>query len=349
MREKCENPFAGRMLPAVSGGGLDLEDYWIWCSSVIEGEDGRYHMFASGWPKRLGFGSHWLFNSRILHAVSGKPQGPYRLADTALGRRGREFFDGMNVHNPCIRRWKGYYYLYYMGTTYGGSVPQSEEEISSQRSTEVWNRKRIGVAVAESVYGPWVRMDTPLLEPRDCRYWDCTVTTNPAVAIQEDGTTYLIYKSRNSADGVMQLGIARAPSPTGPFERVSDEPIMRFDNRRWQVEDPYLWFQDGRFHMLFKNDFKESWDQISADWGAGMYAVSEDAVHWEIAEDSLVYTRRVQWDDGRVTVQANLERPFLLHDRNGEPTHLFLAAGDGERPYCFTHTKSLVIPIGGRI
>lgn len=317
MEKNHKNPFVNRMMPAVTGGGLDLKDYWIWCSSVIRGEDGKYHMFASGWPKELGFGSNWLFNCRILHAVSEVPQGPYRLAGTALDRRGRQYFDGMNVHNPCVRKWNGTYYLYYMGTTYGGTVPQAGDRISDQRFLEVWNKKRIGVAVSDSVYGPWKRLDAPLLEPRDCRYWDCTITTNPAVAILEDGTTYLIYKSRSSAEDILQLGVAKAPSPTGPFERLSDEPILRFENRRWQVEDPYIWFQDGRFHMLFKNDFKENWENIPCNWGAGLYAVSEDAVRWEIAEDTPVYTREVLWDDGRLTVQANLERPFLLHNENG--------------------------------
>ena len=29
----------------------------------------------------------------------------------------------MNVHNPYIRKWNQTYYLYYMGTTFGGPIP----------------------------------------------------------------------------------------------------------------------------------------------------------------------------------------------------------------------------------
>lgn len=340
-----KNPFQGRILPAVSGGGLYLEDHWVWCGSVVKGEDGRYHMFASAWPIELGFGAHWLFNCKILHAASDLPQGPYRVEGVALDRRGRQYFDGMNVHNPFVRRWNGKYYLYYMGTTYGGPVPGPGDAVSDQRFLEVWNKKRIGLAVSDSVYGPWKRRDTPLLEPRDCSHWDCTITTNPAVAILEDGTTYLLYKSRSSVENIMQLGVAKAPTPEGPFERLSEEPILRFEKKGWQIEDPYLWHQDGKFHLLFKNDFKENWDDISEDWGSGLYAVSEDCVHWDVAGDSRVYTRKVRWDDGRETVQANLERPFLLLDEQGAPTHLFLATGDGDRPYCFGHSWNMVMPI----
>lgn len=76
-----------------------------------------------------------------------------------LGRRGRTFFDGMNVHNPYIRKWNQTYYLYYMGTTFGGPIPGPGDEVDSSRFTEVWNRKRIGLATAPSVFGPWTRCD----------------------------------------------------------------------------------------------------------------------------------------------------------------------------------------------
>lgn len=42
-----QNPFKGKLLPAAKNGGFRMEDKMIWCGSVIKGEDGRYHMFAS--------------------------------------------------------------------------------------------------------------------------------------------------------------------------------------------------------------------------------------------------------------------------------------------------------------
>ncbi len=62
------------------------------------------------------------------------------------------------------------------------------------------------------------------------------------------------------------------------------------------------------------------------------------------SEDPLVYSREVLWDDRSVTTQCNLERPNLLFE-DGRPTHLFLAAGNGDAPYQFTHTWNMVIPI----
>ena len=102
----------------------------------------------------------------------------------------------MNTHNTCIKEYNGKYYLYYMGTTFGGEIPDNIN-INEHYALETWNRKRIGVAVADSIYGEFVRRDTPLLEPRDCRFWDCTITTNPSVAILPSGRTYMIYKNRS--------------------------------------------------------------------------------------------------------------------------------------------------------
>lgn len=163
------NPIYEKLSPAPVGGGFRMEGYYVWCGSVIKGDDGRYHMFASRWKKELGFHPHWVFNSEIVRAASDTPEGPYQFEEVVLKRRDRRYFDALNYHNPQIYYWNNTYYLFYMGTTYGGPIPDAETEIPSERFVEVWNRKRIGLATAPSVFGPWKRMDKPLLEPRSPR------------------------------------------------------------------------------------------------------------------------------------------------------------------------------------
>lgn len=338
------NRIRERLLPAVKNGGFASESLMIWCGSVIKGEDGRFHMFASCWDRDLGFGMNWLFNSQIVRASSDTPEGPFQLNEVVLPRRGREYFDGMNTHNPYIRFWNGTYYLYYIGTTYGGPVPRHMDEVSPERSTEVWNKKRIGLAVSDSVFGPWKRRDTPLLEPRDCSHWDCTITSNPAAAILPDGKTYLLYKSRSHANATLKIGVAAADCPEGPFDRLTDKPIFSFTNPDLHMEDPYLWYEDGKFRLLIKDDFKNSSKGICGEWGAGLYGESSDCIHWAFADEPKAYSRTVTWDDGSVTTQCNLERPFLLL-QDGKPTHLYLATGNGSQPYGFSHTWNIVMPL----
>lgn len=314
---------------------MQLDGYYIWDCSVIKAE-GKYHMFSSRWKKEYGFGWNWCFNSEICHFVADKPEGPYQFLRVVLPRRGREYFDGMNTHNTCVKEYNGKYYLYYMGTTYGGEIPDSIH-IDTDYALETWNRKRIGVAVADSIYGEFIRRDEPLLQPRDCRYWDCTITTNPSVAIMPNGKTYMIYKSRASIKNPLQLGVAVADSPDGEFTRLSDKPLFEGKRDKMSVEDPFLWYDDAKkkFCIIAKDDARDIANGVTGEWGSGFYAESEDCKDFFVGDAPKVYSRMVEWADGSTTTQGNLERPCVLFDDNGEPTHIFCATGPGSTPYFF--------------
>ena len=315
---------------------LKIDDYYVWDCSVIKA-DGKYHMFSSMWKKDLGFGWNWVFHSKIIHSVSDKPEGPYTFKNVVFERRGREFFDGMNTHNTCIKEYKGKYYLYYMGTTYGIEPPKHATEIPMELAWEIWNKKRIGLAVADDINGEFVRRDTPILEPRDCRYWDCTITTNPMVTILPNGKTYMIYKSKRAFGKPLQLGTAVADSPDGVFERISDEPLFSFDSDNSNIEDPFIWYdaKKNKFCLIAKDDVKNGEKGVTGEWGNGFYAESDNCIDFKIPENPTVYTRDVIWPDGSTSKQCNLERPSILFDENGEPTHIFCASGTGKAPYCF--------------
>lgn len=314
---------------------LELKNDYVWDCAVICAE-GKYHMFSSRWSKEFGFGWNWLYRSEIIQSVADRPEGPYRFLRVVLPHRGSDFFDGRNTHNTCIRHFGGKYYLYYMGTTYDGEVPPENEQ-TAERTLGVWNKKRIGVAVADSIYGEFVRKDTPLLAPRDNGHWDCTVTTNPAVAILPSGKTYLIYKSRAGAGAPLMLGVAVANRPDGEFRRLSDNPILQMNDPDCHIEDPFLWYDAARevFCLLAKDDSKNGSYGITGQWGSGFYAESKDCIHFEIPSASAIYSRNVMWKDGRQTLQGNMERPWVLFDEQGNPTHLFCASGAGSNPYSF--------------
>lgn len=328
------NPFENACCTVPRNGGYHMPGYHVWCASAIKGEDGKYHLFASCWEEKYGFGSNWLLRSKIAHAISETPEGPYLFHSFVFEERSHQYFDARNQHNPAIKYYDGTYYLYYFGTTFGGDIPSENGDIPKKRFTEIWNKKRIGVATSKSVYGPWKQLDEPLLEPRDCRYWDCTCTTNPSVAILPSGKTYMIYKSRSSCESPLQLGVVVANKPDGKFERISDDPIFQFENPYWFVEDPFLWYEKDHFCLLMKDDYRDDSGGITGEWGSGIYAESKDCIHWQIAKAPKAYTRVLTWDDGSVTTQCHLERANLLFE-DGKPTHLFAATANGVEPWLF--------------
>ena len=79
------------MIGTVNSSGIFFStDNYTWCSGVIKGEDGKYHMFYSRWShsKRTldddsmnyifnGF-KEWGKYSEIAHAVSDKLNGPQK-------------------------------------------------------------------------------------------------------------------------------------------------------------------------------------------------------------------------------------------------------------------------------
>lgn len=342
--------FIDRIKPAPRDGGFQMDDFWVWCGSVIKadnpGEDARFHMFASRWPKSLSFSPHWVTNSEIVRASSDTPEGPYRFEEVALPWRHRKYFDGLMTHNPVIRKFEGVYYLYYIGVTYDFDIPTPERQIREGKYPEhaelfrmAWVNKRIGLATSDSVTGPWKRLDKPLIEPRPGK-WDSLITSNPSISIREDGHTVMIYKSRRSWNDPFQLGIATAPHPRGPFIRVSDDPTFPFD-----CEDPSIWWEDGRYHVIMK-DFSGA---ICGEANAGAYAWSEDGIHWNLPKDPKAYSRTIRWDDGTETTHGNLERPSLLV-QNGHATHLFAAISDGpEMHWQSKHTRNICLPLRGAV
>ncbi len=47
------NPILSRILPAPRQGGFRMDDHFVWCGSVVPGEDGRFYMFASRWRRKI--------------------------------------------------------------------------------------------------------------------------------------------------------------------------------------------------------------------------------------------------------------------------------------------------------
>lgn len=325
-----------RLLPAPKGGGFRMNDYWTWDGSVIQGEDGRWHMFASRWPKRYPMHPGWLFLSEVVRAVSDRIEGPYEFKEVVLPARDKFFFDGRMTHNPSIRKVGDTYLLFYIGTTYGADLPEDPALMPKETvhetdlwCREIWLRKRIGLATSKSVFGPWKRSDEPILLPRQGK-WDCGITSNPSPWVLPDGSITMAFKSgyvtRGTALSPFRIGIARAKAWDQPFERVSERPVCEFKNPATIVEDPFLWHADGHFHLIMKDLSGD----VTGDKGSGLYLHSEDAIDWELGDPPLAYTRELRWDDGGAQTVGQFERPQILFDEAGRMTHLLGATALSE-------------------
>lgn len=332
IKDAGEN-FHSRLLPTKYENGFRMDGYWVWCGSSIKGDDGKYHIFASRWSNSTGFGPYWLTNSEIVHAVSDTPEGPYKFSDVALPPRGAEFWDGQMTHNPAIRKYGDTYLLYYTGTTYKGARPSKENPVTdgSPLEIEAHTQERIGLATSKSPFGPWKRLDEPILDvvPNS---WEQYLVSNAAPVVMKDGKVWLYYKGVEKLR-VHAIGLATADCPTCEYKRVSTQPL----NMGIGAEDPFIWQENGKFKALMLDHEK----RYSPDKEI-FYAVSDDGLKWCVPRNSIAVSKNVLFADGTTRKMNSTERPHVLIE-NGKPTHVFFATGetvDGKR-----YTWNMAIPL----
>lgn len=298
---------------------LQSDDYYTWGASPIKGNDGLYHLYYSRWKKEYGFLA-WVTHSEIAHAVSKEAKGPYYFSDLALPARGATYWDGLNTHNPTIHFFNGKYYLYYTGNTGDGQNMKSSLNPSHR------NNQRIGVAVSDSPYGPWIRFDKPIIDvSADSTAHDALMVANPSITQMTDGKYLMVYKAVAKKNGGIWGGpvvhlCAVSDSPTGPFKKHPN-PIFTATGSDFPAEDPYIWSQDGMYYAIVK-------DMHGSFTGKGRSLAlfySENGFDWKATETPLVSVPEIHWKNGEVTQLVHLERPQLLIEE-GKPVILFLAA-----------------------
>lgn len=339
-------PFRERIQSVPLENGLAMEDYWVWCGSPALGEEGRYHLFASRWPKSVCFAPNWTSNSEVVRAVADRPEGPYEFQEVVLPPR-PGYWDATMTHNPTIRRHGNDWILYYTGVRLvqpDGSDAPPQADLNEDDYKRAWLSKRIGIATAKSIAGPWTRRDAPILETRAGK-WDTDITSNAAPTIRPDGSAILIYKSSNGRmergpEAPLKLGVAIADHWSGPYRRGRETPLDEFNGPATDIEDPYVWWQDDHFEAIFK----DMTGDICREYHGGIHAWSSDGINWQLADAPLAYSRTLKWEDGSETIQGQFERPQLLI-QNGTPTHLFAATGNGSGFENMTRAWNMVVPL----
>lgn len=298
---------------------LELEGYYVWGCSPVMDADGRFHVFFSRWEASKGMGG-WISCSEIAHAVADRAEGPYSGIETILAPRGGGFWDGTTCHNPHIQYVDGKYCLFYMG--------------NSNKKT---NTKRIGLATAGSLHGPWKRQDKPLLDAGPKGAWDDHCTSNPSFIKNTDGQYRLYYKSWNTEEyehpvdpkirGNRKYGLAVSGKLEGPYTRYPGNPLIDYSksgNNR-QLEDGNVFTEDGKFYMLAR-------DMGRFGHEAGIILESDDGIHW--SEPMIAYFGVSRYIDQppkpkHLSKYGRFERPQVLM-QNGRPTYLFVATQGGK-------------------
>lgn len=262
--------------------------------------------------------SGWIRGSEIAHAVADSPYDRFEHQTVVLAPRAG-YWDSTTCHNPLIKKVDDTYYLFYMGNSNGKT-----------------DTKRIGIATSKNLEGPWTRMDTPCLLPGQAGMWDDHCTTNPAFLKGDDGLYWLFYKSWNTAEyaqakgavrGNRKYGLAKAKHPLGPYEKVSENPVIDFSDRpnNAQLEDAFVWKEEHRYYMIAR-------DMGFFNHEYGLILSSSDGLRW--TDPAVSYSAMKSYIQelqpaSHLKRFGRLERPMLLLDKETDKPRFLFGATQG--------------------
>jgi hypothetical protein len=189
-----------------------LKQWDYWDGQIIKGPEGKYHMFASRWDQAVGHNG-W-FNSKAIHAVSDRPEGPY--VDQGLCWPDNQSGKGHNV-TALVMPDGGYAVI-----------------VSETRPGDVF--------VSKSLHGPWQQLGSIKVDPNGFNANDGRMS-NVSMMVRQDGDYEIVARSGAimiSKDGILGPYKLQGPSI---YEGIADLP-------KNNLEDPVIWFSGGFYHIV---------------------------------------------------------------------------------------------------
>ncbi|NWK55553.1 sulfatase-like hydrolase/transferase [Verrucomicrobiaceae bacterium N1E253] len=299
------------------------KDWFNWGGSIIKGQDNHYYLFYSRWPKSISFYA-WLTHSEVAVAKAPTASGPWTYQYTALKGRGGKHWDEITAHNPKIKRFNGKYYLYYISTNAGlnneALVATAKKGYSHPNWRTLRYNQRCGVAVADSLNGPWIRFDHPCVEPKPPVH---EITVNPAVTQKPDGSFLMLIKGDKfpKKGGQRVQGIALSDKPEGPFTIQPQLAISDFD-----TEDASIWFDRTR---------QRYYANFHAHTYFGMIT-STDGIHWQKAKQFHFAPKAFKSADGSTFKGKRMERPNVYIGASDQPEVFISSYRKGNETGIFT-------------
>ena len=297
---------------------LQEKDWHVWCNAPILDDKGKVHLFVSRWPIKDGFNTGWHTSCEIAHYKADKAEGPYTYVDTVLKGDGKEgSWRQQGTHNVTVVRLPDKRYAMLFIANAGGKRGEGGFPAN----------QKIGLMLADKPEGPWklagqdgLILDVPA-EPAVWSHGSVVGVNNPTLLPMPDGRFFLYYKAMKPGTGeVRKMGLAIADKVEGPY-RFEKESLT---SNQGTIEDGFAFRLDGQVNLLVTDCHGEG-------SGGGMIYHSADGIHFEPKEirafealDS--YMKR--WDKpAKAWAPWALQRPALLLDKNGLPSHLFAPCG----------------------
>jgi hypothetical protein len=201
------------VLPRDPQNGLEdstLKQWYYWDGKIIQGPDGKYHMFASRWDQARGHNG-W-FGSKAVQAVSDNVTGPY--LDQGLLWPDNQGGKGHNV--TALTLPDGTYAVV----------------VSETRPGDVF--------VSKSLDGPWEHLGSLKFATNGVSTRGAT--SNDSILLRPDGNFEIIARPGAimiSTNGILGPYVIQGPSI---YRGIPGLP-------QYNLEDPVIWYSGGLYHV----------------------------------------------------------------------------------------------------
>lgn len=303
-----KHPFAARL--SFVGIAVQEKGYHIWCTSPIEGNDGKIHLFVARWPKEYNVDPGWRSHSEIAHYIGERPEGPFVFSDIVLQGTGVDTWDKYAPHNPTIHKVGNTFVLFYIANNNPSQPPHPSNQ-------------KIGMLFSKSLYGPWLKAGSDGLifqASADSTFWNFKASNgvnNPAFYQHPNGKYYLYFKSTGG-----KMGVAIADSIKGPYQMM---PTSVTSNKA-AIEDGYAFSYKKEIALLTTDNHG------IIEKGGGILWTSKEGKLFDTYEQGFrPIENYVTFDKTKSqrlygSAIAKFERPQLLIQK-GKPTYLYVTSG----------------------
>ncbi|GAA4237994.1 hypothetical protein GCM10022291_26750 [Postechiella marina] len=306
---------------ALSSQILVEDGYYVWGLSVVKWE-GKYHAYYSRWNKKYEH-KGWMTHCEIAHAVSNKPEGPFKFVNVVLKDKKEGGWDINNSHNPYAIVAEGKICLYYIANDVktlleedGQGMVYPDNQWFENNRSRIRDKQCIGVAVANKPSGPFKRSENVVVKPDGVKFK--SIAVNPAV-VYHDNKYLMIMKgddvNRKKTFRIQLVGNSDAPEGIFNF---NSKPV--FDEV--QTEDACMWFDQvlNKYYMVCHVMGKSELALFN----------SKNGFDWQADERKIFMKKEFTLTDGTVWKPKRVERPFVLTNEKGQPKMLYVAVYDGD-------------------
>ena len=259
--------------------GLAMTDpnYYYWCITPIEGDDGKIHVFTcrwavpnwytwdkymrGEWTTPQGDMGGWKNICEIAHFVGDTPTGPWTYVDTPISNdvlHSKGITGQVAPHNIRVKKIDGVYCLLYI-VQHGNWVWNATYEEFATTLLSGQSQQKQALATATSLNGPWTFQGdngdgiVVYPEPPSSGHWTSgsALGTDNGDIIKIDGKYRVYFKAGGGQDGSMKYGYAESDQLTKGYVKMNAPSTDNID----YIEDANVFEWNGKIYLMTTDNF----------------------------------------------------------------------------------------------